>query len=94
MNLITQKKLLLMYSTHEPSAIHIETLEKLLGEGTVLLAKSENDAKKKASDVEIIFGHRYLQQVLPYAENLRWVQSTAGGIDRLPLEALAKKISV
>lgn len=84
-------KLLLMYSTHEPTVEHIKAIELRLGEDTVLIASSEEDAIRKVPDVEIIWGHRYLRQVLPFAERLRWVQSSAGGVDRLPLEDLARK---
>lgn len=89
------KKLLLMYSTHKPSIEHIVSIERRLGEGSVLVADSEADAIAKVPEVEIIFGHRYLRQVLPFAEKLRWVQSTAAGVDRLPLEEMAaRKVSL
>jgi len=84
-------KLLLMYSTHKPSTEHFSAIEQVLGEGNVLIAESEEDAIQKAAEVDIIWGHRYLRQVLPYAEKLRWVQSTAAGVDRLPLAELANK---
>lgn len=84
-------KLLLMYSTHQASAEHVSAIEQVLGEGNVLIAESEEDAIQKAPEADIIWGHRYLRQVLPYAERLRWVQSTAAGVDRLPLTELAQK---
>ena len=84
-------KLLLMYSTHQASAEHVYAIEQVLGEGNVLIAESEEDAIHKVPEVDIIWGHRYLRQVLPYADSLRWVQSTAGGVDRLPLVVLAQK---
>lgn len=85
------KKLLLMYSSHKPSDAHIAAIEQRLGKGSVSIAKSEKDAQEKAADAEIIWGHRYLRQVMPHAEKIRWVQSTAGGVDRLPLQDLARK---
>jgi len=85
------RKLLLMYSSHEPSNAHIAAIEQRLGKGSVSIAKSETDAQEKAADAEIIWGHRYLKQIMSYAKKIRWVQSTAGGVDRLPLQDLAEK---
>ncbi|MFO8099843.1 MAG: D-2-hydroxyacid dehydrogenase [Salinibacter sp.] len=82
---------LLMYSTHAPSAEHITRLESRHGGVRVSVADSEADARAQAQTADVIFGHRYLRQCLPQARRLRWVQSTAGGVDRLPLDALAKQ---
>lgn len=82
-------KLLLMYSTHEPTSGHIARLGEMGCE--VEIASGEPDAIAKASEAEVILGHRYLRQSLPSAARLRWVHSTAGGVDRLPLEELAAR---
>ncbi len=81
-------RLLMMYSTHQPSALHIQEAERYLDSDSVVVATSEEQAIEAAKSAEVIFGHRYLRQVMPYADKLKWVQSTAGGVDRLPLEEL------
>lgn len=82
-------KVLLMYSTHVPSHEHVERLQSLGCE--VCIAGSEEDALRKSSTAEIVFGHRYLRQCLPGAGSLRWVHSTAGGVDHLPVRELADR---
>lgn len=79
-------RVLTMYSTHEPSPRHLARLAELGADVTV--ADSEATALRLAPDTDVILGHRYLRQVLPRASRLRWVQSTAGGVDRLPVAAL------
>ena len=81
--------LLLMYSTHTPSASHIAAVARRVGEANVWVARSEAEAIRHAPNADIICGHRYLRQVLPFAGRLKWVQSTASGIDHLPLAELA-----
>lgn len=85
------KTILVMYSTHEPSEAHIERLHTLAPEYKIVVAHSEAEARAHASDAEIILGHRYLSQVVETANQLKWVQSTAGGIDHLPLLLLQEK---
>lgn len=75
-----------MYSTHAPSAGHVDRLRRL--GASVSVAHSEGDALAAAPEAEVVLGHRYLRQVLPSVRRLRWVQSTAGGTDRLPEAAL------
>jgi phosphoglycerate dehydrogenase-like enzyme len=82
-------KVLLMYSTHTATEAHLTRLGTMGCEASV--AESEEDAIRKAASAEVIFGHRYLRQCLPHAPSLRWVQTTAGGVDRLPLRELAEK---
>lgn len=77
-----------MYTPHTPSAGHIERLRQIVPGMQVTVARSEADALAVADRVEVILGHRYLRQCLPHAERLRWVQSTSGGADRMPCEAL------
>ena len=75
--------ILVMYSNFSPSASHIAALNELGGGREVRVIGNEADAMALAAHAEILLGHRYLRQVLPFAVNLRWVQSTAGGIDLL-----------
>ena len=78
----------LMYSFAAPSKAHVERLGSLPGGPEIVVADSEDAAIEAAPEAEIILGHRYLRQVLPYARRLRWVQSSAGGVDRLPVQEL------
>jgi phosphoglycerate dehydrogenase-like enzyme len=79
-------RILAMYGLFAPSASH---LSRLRGAGDVVaVADSEEAAIAAAADAEIILGHRYLRQCLPFARRLRWVQSTAGGVAHLPLAEL------
>jgi phosphoglycerate dehydrogenase-like enzyme len=80
---------LLMYSTHVPSDGHRDRL-KALG-CSVQVARSEEEALELAPHAEVVLGHRYLRQILPVATHLRWVLSTAGGVDHLPLAALKER---
>lgn len=82
-------KLLLMYSTHAPSLQHVERLQSWGCE--VRVAGSEEEAIRESSTAGIFFGHRYLRQCLPGATKLRWVHSTAGGVDHLPICELADR---
>ena len=77
-----------MYSTHTPSKKHIANLRHIAKNYKIVMANSEKAAIKAAREAQIIFGHRYLRQCLPYAKNLIWVQTTAQGIDRLPHKEL------
>ena len=79
--------ILLMYSTHSPSQEHISRLQGIDPSIQVSVADSVENAIKHGRTADIIFGHRYLAQCLPYGAKIRWVQSTAGGVDRLPLFA-------
>ena len=76
-------QLLLMYSNFAPSPRHLARLRVLNPDGTVIVASSEDEAKRHAQDVEVILGHRYLRQTLPYVRKLEWIQSTAAGIAHL-----------
>ncbi len=83
--------ILLMYSTHEVTEQHCKNLKKIAPNFVIKIAKSELEAIEYAAETEIIFGHRYLRQVLPVASKLRWVQTTAGGVDQLPLTILKER---
>jgi phosphoglycerate dehydrogenase-like enzyme len=84
-------RVVLMYSLGAPSREHLERLAALGPELEIVPATSEADAKKAVAEAEVILGHRYLRQCLPFARRLRWVQSSAGSLDRLPLAELAKR---
>lgn len=83
------RRLLLMYGLFEPSERHLGALRPWVDE--VVVARDEPSAIEAARTAEVIFGHRYLRQSLPSAERLRWVQTTAGGVDHLPCGALAAR---
>ncbi len=78
--------ILTMYGLFAPSPGHLARL-RAAGD-VVAVADSEEAAIAAAPDAEIILGHRYLRQCLPFAPRLRWVQSTAGGVGHLPLAEL------
>lgn len=80
-----------MYSAHEPSAGHLVRLEAIAGSADVVVARTEEEATRLAASADVILGHRYLRQCIDGAGRLKWVQSTAGGVDRLPLEAIRKR---
>lgn len=81
--------ILVMYSTHAPTPHHLDRLRSIVPDGRVRVARDEPDAIAYARDTQVILGHRYLRQSLPAAAGLRWVQTTAGGVDRLPLAELS-----
>jgi len=85
------KNILLMYSTHKPSQSHFSKIKEIAQDFEVVVANSEEESIDLVRNSEIIFGHRYLSQCLPSAHRLKWVQTTAGGIDRLPLKLLREK---
>lgn len=72
-----------MYSNFPPSAAHLRRLEALGPDVQVRVAASEDDAIRHAPGSDVILGHRYLWQALPYTTRLRWVQSTAAGLDHV-----------
>jgi phosphoglycerate dehydrogenase-like enzyme len=49
----------------------------------VVIADSEDISIKHAYDTEVILGHRYLRQTLPHIRSLKWIQSTAAGVQHL-----------
>ncbi len=83
--------ILLMYSPHQPSSPHLERLKNMDSDIRLTVADSEEEAIAAADTADVIFGHRYLRQSLPHADQLRWVQSTTNGVDRLPCTALAER---
>lgn len=84
-------RVLLMYSLAPPSPAHIERL-RCLGAGLdVVVVEDEAQALAATAEAEVILGHRFLRQSLPVAGRLRWVQTSAQGVDRLPLDELAAR---
>src|SRR5215216_3324198 len=82
-------RVLVTYGLFEPTAAHVQNLRGLVDD--VVVANSESEAIKAAPEAEVMLGHRFLRQCLPFAPHLRWVQSTAGGVDRLPLVELRER---
>lgn len=82
-------KMLLMYSNDLPTSDHVNRLQACAGRH-VLVLESEEQAIAEAADAEVILGHRYLRQAIPGAKSLRWVQSTAAGVQHLISEELRK----
>lgn len=78
-----------MYSTHTATPGHLRRLAELAPGCRVALVGSEPEAAMEIAGADIVLGHRYLRQSLPHATRLRWVQSTAGGADRMPLDQLS-----
>lgn len=83
--------IVVMYSNFSPTPGHLGRLGGLVGPNRVEVAHDEATAMALAPEAEIILGHRYLRQVLPHAGKLRWVQSTAAGVDHLPAAELAAR---
>lgn len=75
--------ILVMYSNLEPTPGHVERLRAMAPGRRVIVAGSEADALDAAPGCEVFLGHRYFRQCLPRARHLRWVQSTAAGVDGL-----------
>lgn len=91
---MTQRRsrlILVMYSTHQASEEHLHRLCAMSDGIEVRVVRDEADAYALARHAEIILGHRYLRQCLPNTQVLRWVQSTAGGVNYLPLELLDER---
>lgn len=76
-------KILLMYSNFSPSLEHQQRLQNLSSQLEVAVADSEKTAIENGPEAEIIIGHRYLRQTLPHTRQLKWVQSTAAGVQHL-----------
>lgn len=70
--------ILLMY---EPVEAHLERLKQLAAGHDIVIAHSEEEAKVLITDAEIVLGNRYFIQSLPFARQLRWMQSNSVGVD-------------
>ena len=84
-------RVVLMYSLAPPSQAHLERLSGLAPELDVVVAENEAQALAATGKAEVILGHRFLRQCLPGAKRLLWVQTSAQGVDRLPLAELAER---
>lgn len=73
---------LVMYSNFAPSEAHIMNLNNIMSTD-IFVADSEDKAVQCASEAEVIIGHRYLWQTLPYTPHVKWIQSTAAGTDHI-----------
>lgn len=80
-----------MYSNYLPSAEHLRRLQAVATGQPVAVIDSEALAIELAPQLEIVLGHRYLRQIMPGAQRLRWVQSSASGVDHLPCALLAER---
>lgn len=85
------KNILLMYSNGAPSVNHIKRLKEIALGYAIEFPASEQEAINIAKDSEIIIGHRYLRQCLPYARNLKYIQGSGRGFDRLPWEEIKRR---
>ncbi|KAB2970741.1 NAD(P)-dependent oxidoreductase [Zoogloea sp.] len=83
--------ILLMTGNWSPSPEHLRRLEALAGPGRVVVAGDEAGAVRAAGGAEVVVGHRYLRQVLAHAPRLAWVQTSAAGVDQLPVAELARR---
>lgn len=83
--------ILLMTGNWSPSPAHRLRLEQLAGVGRVVVAGDEAEALRAAETAEVIIGHRYLRQALTHAPRLAWVQTSAAGVDQLPVAELARR---
>jgi len=77
-----------MYSGHHASERHLAEVAKILGRDSFHEAADEHDAVVHARNATVLLGHRYLEQVLPHAEVLQWVQLSSSGYDHLPWKSL------
>ncbi|MBX7150013.1 D-2-hydroxyacid dehydrogenase [bacterium] len=71
-------KVLLMYPPH---AEHLDQLKAVAPETEWRVASDEPSAARMIADADAVLGNRYFLQSLPYAQNLRWMQSNSMGTD-------------
>ena len=74
----------LMYSDYRASAEHLERLREIAPQYKLQEVSSPEEAVDAAGDTVAVMGHRFLRQVLPFAQCLRWVQVSSAGYDHLP----------
>jgi phosphoglycerate dehydrogenase-like enzyme len=86
------KKLLLMYGRSRPSQEHLGRLADLGPE--VVVARTRETALAHCVGADAFIGTRYLQECLPGADNLQWVQSLVAGVNNLAGPALFEKAPV
>ena len=82
---------LVMYSNLAVTPRHRESLQRIAAPKEVTVADLEDQAVELAPSAEVFLGHRYFRQCLPHAPALRWVQSTAAGVDALVTPGLLER---
>jgi phosphoglycerate dehydrogenase-like enzyme len=80
-----------MYSFGQPTPQHLARLRALAPGLEIVPVTNEKQALDAVGPAEVILGHRYLRQSLGRAKLLKWVQSSAGSVDRLPIMDLARR---
>lgn len=70
--------ILLMY---EPEPAHLQRLQQAAPDHEITIAHSLEEASKLIETAEIVLGNRYFIQSLPFAKQLRWMQSNSVGVD-------------
>lgn len=70
--------ILLMY---DPAPAHLQRLQQAAPDHEIAIARSLEEAHTLIETAEIVFGNRYFIQSLPFAKELRWMQSNSVGVD-------------
>jgi len=87
-----RKAIILMYHHyHKPAGRHIKRLSEIAPDFDVVIADNANLAIDAAPYAEIIFGNRFMNECITYAKNLKWIQTTSGGFDQLPLDKIKER---
>jgi phosphoglycerate dehydrogenase-like enzyme len=73
-------KVLLMYP---PQSAHLAALQAAAPKAEFCIAHSEAEAQSLITNADAVLGNRYFLQALPYARQLRWMQSNSMGMDRV-----------
>ncbi len=81
-------KLVVMYSNDPPTPGHLARLSGLGAQ--VVEARDEATALRQCVDADALLGQRFLYQALGVTKQLRWVQSTAAGVDQLFTDRLLR----
>jgi phosphoglycerate dehydrogenase-like enzyme len=68
---------------YPPSPSHLEALEDAAPGARFLWARDEPSAQRLIRNAEVVLGNRYFLQALPFARQLRWMQSNSMGVDRI-----------
>lgn len=81
-------QILLMYC---PSSSHLAALRQAAPQAQIKIVTDEKTAKQKIQRADAVLGNRYFIQSLPFAENLRWMQSNSAGLDLILSSPFAHK---
>jgi phosphoglycerate dehydrogenase-like enzyme len=60
-------------------------------DANVVYAPSDEELRRTIPTADVLFGGRSVADLLPLAPRLRWIQTYSAGIDRLPLDDLARR---